>query len=90
MVKFRSPAVTSAVSYATFSTVQFRSSISLVGTSKWISLEWAIKLNSGLIFGFDTILTHFIRVEKIEVDEHGLLVIKGNPNDTVDFDMKRG
>ena len=38
----------------------------------------------------DFSLTFQFRVEKIEVDEHGLLVIKGNPNDMVDFDMKRG
>ena len=39
-------------------------------------------------FGIDDQIK--FRVEKIEVDEHGLLVIKGNPNDMVDFNMKRG
>ena len=41
-----------------------------------------------LTFGIDDQIK--FRVEKIEVDEHGLLVIQGNPNDMVDFNMKRG
>jgi len=30
------------------------------------------------------------KVEKIEVDHHGLLILKGNPNEMTDSNLKRG